>query len=565
VTASLLILAAWLSLGSVTFAQDSTADASRLASAKAAFDKGAWEEAARLAEGPAEQSVDLDFLRGLALARLQRWNEAQAAFEAGHGKAPGDSRFLVELAGIAYQQKKFDAAKHDLRRALRLSPGDSYAREFLGTIYFLEGNVDAALKYWNAVQKPRLHSVVFQPTPKLKPELLQQALAFNAPQVLTDDALTTTEARLENLGVFPHQRVELAVSESGNYDATLHLAEQSGWGDSKLDGIISLLSGLPYETVYPEYWNFSGGALNFTSLARWDSQKRRYSGEVSAPLLGNPALRIRGYFDARNENWNLSQTFFGAGVPLSDLNMRRFAGGVAVREVENGNWSWSAGAEFVHRDFRNLEGQTSPGEQPFFTNSESLAASFAVQRTLLRIPEERFTLESSAEGRAGRSFSSALGAFATTRGGLKAHWLPQATGDDYEMQAQFRAGATAGRVPFDELFELGLERDNDLWLRGEPGTTDGRKGAAPLGRRYVLTNWEMDKNVYRGGFFTIKVGPFLDNGAIADASGLFGSRGWLWNAGAQCKIRVLGNVTAVLIYGRDLRGGRNVFYGTVLP
>jgi len=74
----------------------------------------------------------------------------------------------------------------------------------------------------------------------------------------------------------------------------------------------------------------------------------------------------------------------------------------------------------------------------------------------------------------------------------------------------------------------------------------------------------VDKNVYGNGFFTVKLGPFLDNGAIADSSGLFGSRRWLWDMGAQCKIRVLGTMTVVLTYGRDLRGGRNVFYGTAV-
>ena len=39
-----------------------------------------------------------------------------------------------------------------------------------------------------------------------------------------------------------------------------------------------------------------------------------------------------------------------------------------------------------------------------------------------------------------------------------------------------------GKFPFDELFMLGLERDNDLEMRGHIGTRDGRKGSAPLGR-----------------------------------------------------------------------------------
>ena len=150
------------------------------------------------------------------------------------------------------------------------------------------------------------------------------------------------------------------------------------------------------------------------------------------------------------------------------------------------------------------------------------------------------------------------------RGSLRAHWFPRSQGDDYEMQGQIRAGGTPGKATLDELFQLGIERDNDLWLRGHAGTFDGRKGAAPLGRRFFLANWDMDKNIYENGFFTVKLGPFLDSGAVADSSGLFGSRSWLWDSGAQCKVRVLGGLTIILSYGRDLRGGHDAFYGTVL-
>src|SRR6202011_5537616 len=91
------------------------------------------------------------------------------------------------------------------------------------------------------------------------------------------------------------------------------------------------------------------------------------------------------------------------------------------------------------------------------------------------------------------------------------------------VRARLRAGATLALVPLDELFQLGVERDNDLWLRGHAGTSGGRKGAAPLGRRYFLVNWDMDKNVYSNGLFTVKLGPFVDSGKITDAAGLFGA------------------------------------------
>ena len=559
----LIFLFLLLGLGSPASAQQTPSDALRLAAAQKAFDSEQWQEAARLSQGPEDQSADLDFLRGLALARQQQWNESRKAFAAGHLKNSGDPRFLVELAGVAYKQNDLSAAEQNLRAALRLGSRDTYTLDFLGTIYFLQGNLEAALKYWNAINKPRLRNVAVQPPPRLEETLLGHAIAFNAPQFLSGDALLATRARLQNLGIFSRERVELTPAGE-NFDATLHVAERNGWGDSKLEGAIALLSGVPYATVYPEIYNIGHRAMNFNSLLRWDSEKRRAFATFSTPLFDNPARRLRLYFDARNENWNLSSTFFGVGPPLGYLNLRRIAGGIELHSVANGRWSWSTGMEVAGRSFRNLPGTTTTAEKAFFTDGDSFAYWLRADRSLWRVPEHRFTLDASAEGRVGRTFADNLGAFGTARGSLDAHWLPRATGDDYELRTRVRAGATLGSVPFDELFQLGVERDNDLWLRGHAGTSDGRKGAAPLGRRYFLTNWEMDKNVYSNGLFTVKLGPFFDTGSIADASDLFGSQRWLFDTGAQCKVRVLGSITVVLIYGRDLRGGRNVFYGTVV-
>lgn len=559
--AQLIFLFLGLVLGWPTLAQDNSPDAARLNAAQKAFDSGRWEEAAKLSQGPESQVADLDFLRGLALARQQHWEESRRSFVAGHLKSPNDPRFLVELAGIDYKQNSYSSAERNLRAALRLGSRDAYTFDFLGTIYFVEGNLEAALKYWNAIDKPRMRSVNVQPAPRAREPLLRRAVGFNAPQVLSGDSLLTTHARLENLGIFSHQRVELTPA-GNNFDATLHLAERNGWGDSKLEGAIALLSGVPYATVYPEIYNLEHRAINFTSLLRWDPEKRRGFGTLSTPMFDNPARRLQIYFDARNENWNLSRTFFGGPAP-NDLNLRRIAGGVELRSVVNGRWSWSTGTEIAGRSFRNLPGISTIAERKFFTDGISFAYWLRTER-LLRVPERRFTVDSSAEGRIGRTFADNLGAFGTVRGTLDAHWLPRARGDDFEMRTRVRAGATLGDVPFDELFQLGVERDNDLWLRGHAGTSGGRKGAAPLGRRYFLTNWETDKNVYSNGLLTVKLGPFLDTGTIADTSGLFGSQRWLWDTGAQCKVRVLGSVTVVLIYGRDLRGGRNVFYGTLL-
>src|SRR2546425_12980376 len=97
-----------------------------------------------------------------------------------------------------------------LHAALRLNPQDAYSSEFLATVYFLEGNLEAALKYWNPEDKPRLRHVVFAPPLRLKESLRNRAIVFNAPQILSRDALLATQAPLDNLGVFSSRRIELA-------------------------------------------------------------------------------------------------------------------------------------------------------------------------------------------------------------------------------------------------------------------------------------------------------------------------------------------------------------------
>jgi tetratricopeptide (TPR) repeat protein len=382
----IFLLIAVLMLASPAFAQNPVADQSRLAAAQAAFDAGHWEATVTIARGAADQSAELDFLEGLALARLEKWPEARLAFDAGIRKAPNNSKFLVELAGIAYKQNDFRTAKKRLQAALRRNPKDAYSREFLATIYFLEGNLEAALKFWNPEDKPRLRNVTFVPALQLRESLHNRALAFNAPQVLTDDALLTTQSRLDSLGIFSSQRIELTQASSGNYDVTLHLAERNAWGDGKLEELASLLSGLPYDTVYPQFYNLGQEAVNVTSLARWDPEKRRALLSVSMPVYGDPGLRLRFYADARNENWNLTQTFFGPGASLSNLNLRRVAAGAEIHSVVNGRWSWNGGAEMANRNFRNLSGQTSRAGAPlhagFFDGSQGWPGVCGRSRTV---------------------------------------------------------------------------------------------------------------------------------------------------------------------------------------
>ena len=151
--------------------------------------------------------------------------------------------------------------------------------------------------------------------------------------------------------------------------------------------------------------------------------------------------------------------------------------------------------------------------------------------------------------------------FEKLQGSAGAHWFPQAQGDAYEVAGRVRAGWTFGDAPFDELFLLGMERDTDLWVRGQIGTRDGKKGSSPLGSRFFLANANLYRRIWGNGLFELKAGPLADFARVGSpTTGLADGR-WLFDVGAGVRLTVLGT-SVVLMYGHDLRSGSNAFFGS---
>ncbi len=534
-----------------------------------------WQEVVQSVESSPQRSPELNYYYGVALAHLGRLDDAHEALLLGGRAQPGDKRFPVELAGVAFRQKNYPQAAAYLRRALRLDPHDPYANDFLATVYFLQGNDEAALKYWDRIPKPEIpkpeiEDIRVEPQPHADPVLLDHAFAFSPASTLRLDDLLTTRARLDGLEIFPNYRFALEARPDGKFDAVFNAIERNGWGNNKLESLLRLFRGLPYQEIHPEYFNLEGKAINIVSLVRWDAQKRRVSVSLSGPLgerpFGenqDPRWRYRLGVDVRNENWQIRNSSTGPAPLLAALNLRRAELNAGITRFVGPRLSWSASAQLSRRDYRNVFAGAALTPQ-LLARGYELKQSSQLNYELLRVPEDRFTVTSSLSLQAGRIWSGPVESFAKLQGVLESRWLPRARDDDYETQWRIHAGKTFGSLPFDELFMLGLECDNDLPLRAHIGTRDGRKGSAPLGRNYFLSNFETDKNVYSNGFFTFKLGPFVDTGKITGASPALGSRRWLLDIGVQAKISVLG-VGVAFSYGRDLHSGHGAFYSTVAP
>lgn len=562
-TPKVLVFAALLAALALTpqlAAQNSSVEQDVVARARQLAEAEKWREL--LAQFPESRDApaELDFYRGLALAHTGELHQARRALRRGAAKAPRDKRFPIETAGVAYQQKQFGAAKSELHRALHIDPADEYAINLLASIYFLEGNLEAALKYWNRIAKPRLADLTFDPQPRLQPALLDRAFQFSYGQPFRVGDYLHARAKVEHLGVFARPQFALNAREDETYDLTFRALERNGWGNGALETALGLLRELPYQGVRAEIYNINGGAMNWKSHLRWDAQKRRIASELATPLGENPARSVRLYFDARNENWDFARALL---VPATaEVNARRVEGGAEIRSVINGRWKWSSGIAYSWRRYRNPMG-IPPAATAYFENGSTIRYAGRVERALLHAPERRFTIDAVGGGEFGKHFATSLGGYARLHGALRLRWLPRARGDDDEVESRLRGGRAFGGLLFDELAMLGVERDNDLWLRGHAGARDRKKGSAPLGADYMLWNVDYLRKIYGGGFFTLRAGPFVDAGRITEPKNIFGARTWQWDTGVQARMRVLGSVEVTLGYGRDLRNARNTFFTAV--
>jgi tetratricopeptide (TPR) repeat protein len=546
---ALLACCSWSSLAQTSH--------SILSKAKDLLAKEQWQQLADLAESSKPCSAEMEYLYGTALARLGRWDDARAAFRRGLALAPEDARFPVELAGVEFKRKHYSDAAVLLRHALDISPDDAYANELLGTVYFLQRNLEGALKYWNRVGKPQIANVIPEPPPKTDAVLLDRAFAFSPASLMTVDQLYASRARIHNLGVFSGFGLNLIPRDDTKFDVLFRNEEHNGFGSSKLEVLIMLFRGLPAEEVNPEYFNFHHRATNFEGFYRWDEQKRRWEGSVSGLVRGDPARRYWSGFDLRNENWDLRTAFHGPADQLGSFNLRREAIGANLFSLVGSRWNWSAGAELSHRAFRNIV--QGPAITPaLLSEGFQLKEITKLDVDVWRFPERRMTLAAAVSSEAGRLWSTPSESFLKTQGMARFHWFPRAEGDDYEIQERVLVGKTFGNEPIDELFILGVLGDNTLEMRGHVTTRQGRKGSGPLGRNYFVSNFDFDKTLFSKWGLTAKAGPFVDIGKITDPTPALGSHDWLYDIGLKIRGSLFG-MGAVFIYGKDLRNGNNAF------
>ncbi|MBI4474285.1 MAG: C39 family peptidase, partial [Acidobacteria bacterium] len=349
----------------------------------------------------------------------------------------------VDLASEAFRGEKHSAAKEHLKSALESDPADAYSNEFLATVYFLENNVESALKYWNRAGKPQIESIHIDPPLSLKPVMIDRAFAFSRGNVLKLDSYRTTKARLQATDLYSKIELDLNPSGEEHFDVVLRAAERDRVP------VLSWFRGIAYRTIYPEIFNIGDSAVNIRSLVRWAEDRQRIHTAIATPIRGDSKWRFEAAFDVRREK---------------DWPMRRAEALVNLFSTVSGDFSWTSGFAMAHRQFETEH--VVAGFSP--RSGTSLKYVGSIRRSLFDNPDHRISVTTTLSGEAGKLFGASPARFSKAIAALNARWVPSSSADNYEMTGRLLSGAVAGTAPLDELFILGLDRDSRLWLRATP-------------------------------------------------------------------------------------------------
>jgi tetratricopeptide (TPR) repeat protein len=521
------------------------------------FEAGRWEELLREFEPRPGDPADLNYYRGMAFARLQRWTQALGEFSTGRRKSPRDARFPLELAGVAFRQNRRGEALALIRAALRLDPTDRYANDFAGTLFLLERNPRAAIKFWNRIGKPQIREIRSTPEPPLDPVLLDRAFTLRPASVASLHDYDSTLLRLRFLEAFQSADLELVPTQDEKFELVFRNVPRTGFGSRVVPAMLKLLSGIPFATAYPEAVNIRHAAVNVVSMVRWDPRKRRVAVSASGPPGSAPGRRLTFDFDARSEEWDVSRAVHGVYAGARAFSLERIGAGLTFGATA-GTWVIETGGSVARTDYSVTNGGAEP---EFLRDGVSLKYRFGVQKNLYSVPDHGLDVKGRASLDAGKLFGA--GRFGDTAAELHVQWRPAAGRASHALSGRVLAGAVSKNAPFYEFFSFGLERDNDVYLRGHGGTDGGRKGRGPLGTRYLLASCELDKTLANTGLWRLSAGPFLDSGRIYDAHGVFGSGRWLYDTGIQVRVSVMNTLDVTLSFGKDLRsGGHALFVNT---
>jgi tetratricopeptide (TPR) repeat protein len=509
-----------------------------------------------LALGP--ETAELHHLLGMCAAFQGRLDEAERSLLAAIRIDPAFVDSHIEIGGLYFNQKRYADSERALRRALKLSPEDAYARDLLGTVYFVNGSQDRALEQWNRIGRPVLDKLLIAGDGIPRTELLRRELRTRPGQLVRPSGIRESLIRLDKVDSFSGVSFDLRPSPDSPERADLLISgrEERGFGPGPAATVIGGLRDVLQRTAYLDFKNISHRGVNLSAAYRWDPYQKMRALAVQAPrLFGSPFYYRLGYRD-RQERWFFGASDAGGEDEEFTLSVREIR--IDLDHVLSHRISLDHHAGIKRAAYLPVSGRANESRETRFVWGGDYAFRLAEVRAAGLTTDVRLSYDLFKPFGAGakgflRSVLAATVAKVWTRG-----VSPEAAG---RLTGQVNGGLSSSHTPFDEWFVLGIGPDVEYPLRAFRTKRNGKLGASPVGKKFVLLNVDYLQRLGRLALARFDAGVFFDAGRAFDGQPLAGESpaSWMTDCGVRLEARLF-RVAFRISYAHSLKDRRQAFY-----
>lgn len=482
---------------------------------------------------------EASFLLGMALAKQERWADAQRELERVVRLRPGYAVAHAELAGVYFKQDRRDRARASLGTALKLDPQNSYARSFLAILSYLQDRGLEALHHWNLLGEPQIDRIEVAVSEDAAPKLVESLFRFNEGEVLDRNQLLQSYWVQSRFGLGPRFGWQLDPQPGGRWNLRVDLPPGSDSFSNKTGFLVENSSRAVFNREIGLGLR-DGRGRRLAGGVRWDAPRKRAGASASFPFLSFSSDLLRLGFDLRDEDW--SHTASGAEY---GYRTEKVFGAYEWLMSDRGSLAFHGG--YQRQEFRFGEDAAALPQSPHL-----LAAGLEWNQL--------WGLDAAENARL--SWMARFDAFSPlAEGGEPSHRMASGLGIDWtlarktetRLRLSLQGGVSGRDLPLDHYFLFGIGPDARLPLKAHPELRDGRRGNSPMGRDFVLLSAELGRRLWRWGFLEVEGFAFSDTAFVSGRPFLSGKGEWFQDVGVGFRLKVLGQEFLNVFLGLDTR------------
>ena len=482
---------------------------------------------------------EASFLLGMALAKQERWVDAEQELERAVHLRPGYAAAHAELAGVYFKRDRRDKARASLGTALKLDPENSYARSFLAILSYLQDRRLEALHHWNLLGEPQIAQIEVAVSEDAVPKLVESLFRFNEGEVLDRNQLLQAYWVQSRFRLGPRFGWHLDPQPEERWNLRVDLAPGSDSFSNKTGFLIENFSRAVFNREIGLGLR-DGRGRRLAGGVRWDAPRKRAGASAWFPFLSSSSDLLRLGFDVRDEDWSHT----GSGTEYGYRTEKVFG----VYE-----WLMSERRSLAfHGGYQRQEFRFGGDGAALPQSPHLLAAGLEWNQLWGLDAGENARLNWMARFDA---FSPLTGGGESSRrmtSGLAIDWT-LARKTETRLRLSLQGGVSGRDLPLDHYFLFGIGPDARLPLKAHPELRDGRRGNSPMGREFVLLGAEMGRRLWRWGFLEVGGFAFSDTAFVSGRPFLSAEGEWFQDIGVGLRLRVLGQEFLNVFLGLNTR------------